>query len=297
MSASAYNYETVKVSFPAEFVAHVELNRPKKLNAINDTMWTDIGAVFNQLRDDEDVRAIVLSGSGRCFTSGLDLFSLNLPIVPDDASRTAFKARPYIKASSRTLGSINYTPIPSPPHPLSKLQDSLTAIEICDKAVVAAIHGPCIGGGIDITTACDIRYASKDAYFSVKEVDIGLAADVGSLQRLPKVVGNIGWVRELCLTGRNFDSKEALEQGFISKVVDDHKAVLAAAIATATLIAEKSPVAAIGTKHILNYSRDHTVQEGLDYVATWNQVMLTTPDLPKAAAAQMSKTKAVFAKL
>ncbi|KAG9070291.1 putative enoyl CoA hydratase [Linnemannia hyalina] len=273
MSASAYNYETVKVSFPAQFVAHVELNRPKKLNAINDTMWTDIGAVFNQLRDDEDVRAIVLSGSGRCFTSGLDLFSLNLPVVPDDASRTAFK----------------------------KLQDSLTAIEICDKAVVAAIHGPCIGGGIDITTACDIRYASKDAYFSVKEVDIGLAADVGSLQRLPKVVGNIGWVRELCLTGRKyvlgFDSKEALEQGFISKVVDDHKAVLAAALATATLIAEKSPVAAIGTKHILNYSRDHTVQEGLDYVATWNQVMLTTPDLPNAAAAQMSKTKAVFAKL
>ncbi|KAF9325462.1 ClpP/crotonase-like domain-containing protein [Linnemannia elongata] len=275
MSASAYNYETVKVSFPAEFVAHVELNRPKKLNAINDTMWTDIGAVFNQLRDDENVRAIVLSGSGRCFTSGLDLFSLNLPVVPDDPSRTAFKVRPYIK----------------------KLQDSLTAIEICDKAVVAAVHGPCIGGGIDITTACDIRYASKDAYFSVKEVDIGLAADVGTLQRLPKVVGNIGWVRELCLTGRNFDSKEALEQGFVSKVVDDHKAVLAAALATATLIAQKSPVAAIGTKHILNYSRDHTVQEGLDYVATWNQVMLTTPDLPTAAAAQMSKTKAVFAKL
>ncbi|KAF9282971.1 putative enoyl CoA hydratase [Linnemannia elongata] len=275
MSASAYNYETVKVSFPSEFVAHVELNRPKKLNAINDTMWTDIGAVFNQLRDDENVRAIVLSGSGRCFTSGLDLFSLNLPVVPDDPSRTAFKVRPYIK----------------------KLQDSLTAIEICDKAVVAAVHGPCIGGGIDITTACDIRYASKDAYFSVKEVDIGLAADVGTLQRLPKVVGNIGWVRELCLTGRNFDSKEALEQGFVSKVVDDHKAVLAAALATATLIAQKSPVAAIGTKHILNYSRDHTVQEGLDYVATWNQVMLTTPDLPTAAAAQMSKTKAVFAKL
>ncbi|KAG0219480.1 putative enoyl CoA hydratase [Mortierella sp. NVP41] len=179
----------------------------------------------------------------------------------------------------------------------NKLQDSLTAIEICDKAVVAAIHGPCIGGGIDITTACDIRYASKDAYFSVKEVDIGLAADVGSLQRLPKVVGNISWVRELCLTGRNFDSKEALEQGFISKVLPDYAAVVAEAIATAKVIAEKSPVAAIGTKHILNYSRDHTVQEGLDYVATWNQVMLTTPDLPTAAAAAFQKKTAVFAKL
>ncbi|KAF9574076.1 putative enoyl CoA hydratase [Mortierella alpina] len=270
-----YKFETIKVSFPAPFVAHVELNRPKKLNAINDPMWTEIGEVFNTLRDDEDVRAIVLSGSGRCFTSGLDLFSLNLPIVEDDASRTAFKIRPYIR----------------------KLQASLSAIELCDKAVVAAIHGPCIGGGIDIITACDIRYASKDAYFSVKEIDIGLAADVGTLQRLPKVVGNISWVRELCLTGRNFDAAEALEYGFISKLLPDPAKVLSEALATATTIAEKSPVAAIGTKHMLNYSRDHTVQEGLDYMAAWNMVMLTTPDLPAAAAANMQKTKAVFAKL
>ncbi|KAF9190292.1 hypothetical protein BGZ51_006810 [Haplosporangium sp. Z 767] len=270
-----YSFETVKVSFPAPFVAHVELNRPKKLNAINGQMWADIRSVFDVLRDDPDVRSIVLSGSGRCFTSGLDLFSLELPVVEDDPSRSAFKIRPYIK----------------------KLQDSLSAIELCDKAVIAAIHGPCIGGGIDITTACDIRYASKDAYFSVKEVDIGLAADVGTLQRLPKVVGNISWVRELCLTGRNFDANEALHYGFISKLAPDAAQVLSEAIATATLIAEKSPVAAIGTKHLLNYSRDHSVQEGLNYTAAWNMVMLTTPDLPTAAAAQMQKKKANFAKL
>ncbi|GJJ72197.1 Delta3,5-Delta2,4-dienoyl-CoA isomerase [Entomortierella parvispora] len=270
-----YKFETLKVTFPAPFVAHVELNRPKKLNAIDTAMWADIRSVFDTLRDDPEVRAIVLSGSGRCFTSGLDLFSMNLPIVEDDASRTAFKIRPYLR----------------------NLQASLSSIELCDKAVVAAIHGPCIGGGIDITTACDIRYASKDAYFSVKEVDIGLAADVGTLQRLPKVVGDGSWVRELCLTGRNFDAKEALEHGFISKLVEDPAKVLAEAIATATLIAEKSPVAAIGTKHLLNYSRDHGVQEGLDYTAAWNMVMLTTPDLPAAAAAHMQKTKATFAKL
>ncbi|KAG0329455.1 putative enoyl CoA hydratase [Dissophora globulifera] len=270
-----YTFETVKVSFPAPFVAHVELNRPKKLNAINDAMWADIGSVFNTLRDDPEVRAIVLSGSGRCFSSGIDLFSLNLPVVPDDASRTAFKIRPHLKA----------------------LQDSLTAIELCDKAVVAAIHGPCIGGGIDITSACDIRYASKDAYFSVKEVDIGMAADVGTLQRLPKVVGNISWIRELCLTGRNFNADEALTYGFISKLLPDPEKVLAEALATATLIAEKSPVASIGTKHLLNYSRDHTVQEGLNYTMAWNMVMLTSPDLPTAASANMQKKKAVFAKL
>ncbi|KAF9914724.1 hypothetical protein BX616_007694 [Lobosporangium transversale] len=270
-----YSFETIKVTFPSPFVAHVELNRPKKLNAINGAMWADIRSVFDTLRDDPDVRAIVLSGSGRGFTSGLDLFSLELPTVEGDPSRTAFKIRPYVKS----------------------LQDSLSAIERCDKAVVAAIHGPCIGGGIDITTACDIRYASKDAFFSVKEVDIGLAADVGTLQRLPKVVGNNSWVRELCLTGRNFDAKEALEYGFISKLFPEPANVLEEALATAKFIAEKSPVAAIGTKHLLNYSRDHTVQEGLDYTAAWNMVMLTTPDLPEAAAANMQKKKATFAKL
>ncbi|KFH65469.1 hypothetical protein MVEG_08947 [Podila verticillata NRRL 6337] len=270
-----YTFETVKVSFPSPFVAHVELNRPKKMNAINGQMWKDIRSVFDTLKYDEDVRAIVLSGAGRAFTSGIDLFSLELPVVEDDASRTAFKIRPYLKS----------------------LQDSLSAIELCDKAVVAAIHGPCIGGGIDISSACDIRYASKESYFSVKEVDIGLAADVGTLQRLPKVVGNISWVRELCLTGRNFDAAEALEFGYISKVLPDPAKVLSEALATATLIAEKSPVATIGTKHLLNYSRDHSVQEGLDYTAAWNMVMLTSPDLPTAAAANMQKTKPTFAKL
>ncbi|KAG0020303.1 putative enoyl CoA hydratase [Entomortierella chlamydospora] len=270
-----YNFETVKVSFPVPFVAHVELNRPKKLNAINNSMWADIRSVFDTLRDDENVRAVGLSGSGRCFTAGLDLMSLGLPIVEDDPSRTSFKIRPFVKS----------------------LQDSLSAIELCHKPVIAAIHGPCIGGGIDITTACDIRYASKDAYFSVKEVDIGLAADVGTLQRLPKVVGNISWVRELCFTGRNFDANEALEYGFISKLFPDPAKVLSEALATAAFIAEKSPVAAQGTKHILNFSRDHTVQEGLDYTALWNSVMLTSPDLPTAAAASMQKSKPTFAKL
>ncbi|KAG0004440.1 hypothetical protein BGZ65_000364 [Modicella reniformis] len=275
LSMPEYKFETIQVTFPIPFVAHVELSRAKKMNAINSAMWVDIRSVFDTLRDDPDVRAIVLSGAGRCFTSGLDMFSLNLPVVEDDPSRTAFKIRLFLKA----------------------LQDSLSAIERCDKAVIAAIHGPCIGGGIDISTACDIRYASKDAYFSVKEVDIGLAADVGTLQRLPKVVGNISWVRELCLTARNFDANEALEFGFISKILPDHAKVLEAAIATATLIAEKSPIAVNGTKHLLNYSRDHSVQEGLDYTAAWNMVMLTTPDLPTAAAASMQKQKPTFAKL
>ncbi|KAF8984946.1 hypothetical protein BGZ46_006433 [Entomortierella lignicola] len=270
-----YTFETIKVSFPATFVAHVELNRPKKLNSMTSAMWVDIRNVFDTLRDDSDVRVIVLSGSGRCFTSGLDITSLNLPLVEDDASRSSFKIRPFVKV----------------------LQDSLSAIELCGKPVIAAIHGFCIGGGIDISTACDIRYASKDAQFSVKEVDIGMAADVGTLQRLPKVVGNISWIRELSFTGRYFDGNEALEHGLISKLLPDPTTLFAEALATAQLIAEKSPVAVQGTKHLLNFSRDHTVQQGLDYTALWNSVMLTSPDVPAAAVAHMQKVKPTFAKL
>ncbi|KAF9439349.1 hypothetical protein BGZ76_000010 [Entomortierella beljakovae] len=270
-----YNFETVKVTFTSPFVAHVELNRPKKLNSMNGTMWTDIRDVFRTLHGDEDVRAVVISGVGRCFTTGLDVVSLSLPLVDDDAARSAFGIRQVVK----------------------RLQDCLSAIELCEKPVIAAIHGYCIGGGIDLSSACDIRYAAKDALFSIKEVDIGMAADVGTLQRFPKVVGNNSWVRELCYTGRNFDANEAAHYGYVSKVLPDHASLIAEALATATFIAEKSPVAVQGTKHNLNYSRDHTVQEGLDYMALWNASMLNGPDLPNGAAANMQKKKITFAKL
>ncbi|KAJ3103193.1 putative enoyl CoA hydratase [Phlyctochytrium planicorne] len=267
-------FETLRVS-RKENVVHVELNRPKKLNAMNSVFWKEMRKCFAEIRDDKEVLAVVISG-GECkgFTAGLDLADGMLSLEGEPA-RVAMRILPEIEA----------------------LQQSFTAIEESGKAVIAAVHGFCIGGGIDLITACDIRLCSADAVFSVKEVDIGLAADVGTLQRLPKVVGNQSWVREVCLTARNFGAAEALTVGLVSKVLSSKAEVIEEAMKIATIIAAKSPIATIGTKRVLNYSRDHTVAEGLHYVALWNSVMLNTEDVPVAATATLSKQNPKFAKL
>uniref|UniRef100_T1JKI9 Delta(3,5)-Delta(2,4)-dienoyl-CoA isomerase, mitochondrial n=1 Tax=Strigamia maritima TaxID=126957 RepID=T1JKI9_STRMM len=181
---------------------------------------------------------------------------------------------------------------------VSDYQSSFTAIENCNKPVIAAIHGACIGGGVDMVTACDIRYCTQDAWFQIKEVDIGLAADVGTLQRLPKIVGNDGLVRELSYTARKFYANEAAQIGMVNRILPSKEDLLLCAFETAILIASKSPVAVQGTKIHLNYSRDHTVQEGLDYMANWNMTHLLSEDLMKAAMAAATKANdpPIFAK-
>ncbi|XP_043202087.1 delta(3,5)-Delta(2,4)-dienoyl-CoA isomerase, mitochondrial-like, partial [Amphibalanus amphitrite] len=159
----------------------------------------------------------------------------------------------------------------------------------CRKPVVAAIHGGCVGGGVDLVTAADIRLCSQDAFFQVKEVDIGLAADVGTLQRLPKVIGSRSLVNELCLTARRLGSQEALQCGLVSRVLSDRHSLTAAALSLAATIASKSPVAVQSTKLNLTYSRDHSVQEGLDHMVAWNGVMLQSEDIMKAATAAMDR--------
>ncbi|CEJ01927.1 hypothetical protein RMCBS344292_15947 [Rhizopus microsporus] len=171
--SSKYQYETVKVDLLPDGVAHVQLNRPKRLNTLNPQMVVDIRQLFTEIADDNNVLSIVISGAGRVFTAGLDCEA-------EDIARKVYRTRPFVK----------------------NFQDAFTAIERCPKPVIAAIHGACIGGGVDLITACDIRYCTKDAFFSVKEVDVGLAADVGTLQRLPKVIGNHSLVRELCYSAR-----------------------------------------------------------------------------------------------
>lgn len=168
---------------------------------------------------------------------------------------------------------------------IQEFQDALTQMERCHKPVVAAIHNVAYGLAVDILSAVDIRFASEDVRFSIREVDAGLAADIGTLQRFPKIVGNDSWVRELAFTGREFDAKEALQFGFISKIVPGGKdGVFAEAIKTATMLAEKSPVALRNTKHLLLHSRDHTVQEGLTYTAVLNGAGLQAGDIPEAVS-------------
>ncbi|XP_033735839.1 delta(3,5)-Delta(2,4)-dienoyl-CoA isomerase, mitochondrial-like [Pecten maximus] len=277
-ATSKYNFETLKVTQPKEFVTQVELNRPKQLNAMNKAFWSEMRTCFQQLNSDSDCRVIVLSGSGRVFTAGLDLTDLDTVAVMQsdlDPSRKAFALR----------GTI------------ADFQEAFTVIEKCTKPVIAAIHNACIGGGIDMTSACDIRYATQDSFFQIKEVDIGLAADVGTLQRFPKIVGNDSLVRELTYTARRFYSDEAKEIGFISRIFPDKDSMIAVAMETAELIASKSPVAVQGSKVSLVYSRDHSVREGLEHVAVWNQGMIQSEDIMKAVVAGMEKKTAKFSKL
>ncbi|GAA6064711.1 hypothetical protein JCM10212_001616, partial [Sporobolomyces blumeae] len=267
MSAS-YSTPQVSCTFPKPSVLLVELNRPP-VNAFNTQLWIDLASAFDHAATDPDVRAIVLSSKlEKGFTAGLDLTESNLNTKGTDPARTALLLKPYI----------------------ALLQRSVSSIQNCDKPVIAATHGICLGAGIDLISACDVRYCSDKTVFSIKEVDIGLAADVGSLQRLPKTTGNSSLLYELALTARNFGPSEAVQLGLVSKVVAQatqpgrgaRQDVLEEALRTAELIASKSPIATLSTKHLLNYSREHTVQEGLDYTTVWNMAMLQAEDIPQA---------------
>lgn len=166
---------------------------------------------------------------------------------------------------------------------IREFQDALTQMEKCHKPVIAAVHNVAYGLAVDLLSAVDVRFAADDVRFSVKEVDAGLAADIGTLQRFPKIVGNDSWVRELTYTGREFDAKEALQHGFVSKIVPGGKeAVFKEAIKTATIMAEKSPVALRLTKQTLLHSRDHSVQDGLEYIAALNGAGLQSHEIPEA---------------
>lgn len=255
-------------------VAEVSLNRPDKANALNEKLWFEVEAAFHWADETPDVRAVILRSEGSRFCSGIDF-----EFVQSIGQR--IEALPEGRRQEQLLAIIR------------SLQKSFTRIETCRKPVIAAIQGVCYGGGIDLITACDIRHASADATFSVKEVDLGIVADIGTLQRLPKIVGE-GRAREWALTGKVFKADEAQHGGLINTVTTDPQSLLALAREQAAMIAEKSPLAVRGTKQILNYSRDHSVAEGLDYVSTWNAGMLMSLDLKLSVEAAMTRKKPVY---
>jgi enoyl-CoA hydratase/carnithine racemase len=173
------------------------------------------------------------------------------------------------------------------------LQDTLTSLERCRKPVLAAIHGACVGGGVDLIACADMRYCAADASFSVKEIDLGMVADVGSLQRLPKLIGD-GMVRELAYTGRTFSAAEAQQLRLVNRVFDSRDALLTGVREIASTIAAKSPLSVRGVKEMITYARDHSVADGLNYVATWNAAMLMSNDLQEAMMSHMGKRKPSF---
>jgi len=266
------HYQAFEVQ-ASEGVGHVRINRPAKANAMDAAFWAEIPQVFEALDDDPNVRVIILSGAGKHFSAGIDL-GLLAAIAGElgrDAGRNARQLRRRI----------------------TQMQQAFNALEACSKPVLAAIHGYCLGAGIDLIAACDLRYAAADAQFSIKEIDMGMVADVGTLQRLPHLIG-AGMLRELAFTGRHFDAAEALRIGLVNQVHADSASLLSAVQALAVEIAGKSPLAVSGTKRMLNYMRDHSVADGLDYVATWNAAMLQAPDVQLALGASLSKTTPRF---
>lgn len=250
-------------------IATIRLNRPDRANAINEPMWQELRGAFAWADAASEVRVVVLGGDGRNFCSGIDLSML--------ASVDARLAQPDPARRHEGLRRL-----------ILDLQDCLSAVERCRKPVLAAIQGGCIGAGVDLVSCCDARYAAADAQFSVREIDLAMVADVGTLQRLPRLIAD-GLARELAYTGRDVDAAEAQRCGLVNRVFASPQALHEGVLAIARQIAEKSPLAIRGTKEMLNYGRDHSVADGLDHVATWNAAMLMSADLAEAMRALREK--------
>lgn len=296
---STTKFETLCVKFPKPFVAAVEFNRPERLNAFSKQMWEEIGLCFEGLGRNQDCRSIVLSANGKHFTAGIDLLDMlatgqQLADIEDLARKGKFfeimikkYQVSFFFSEFQLISKIQFI-----------FQDSISSLENCDKPVIVCVHQACVGAGVDLITAADIRYCTKDAWFQVKEVDIGMAADVGTLQRLPKVIGNQSLVRELCFTARKMKSDEARAEGLVSRVFDTKESMLEEAIKLAELIASKSPLAVQATKRNIVYSMDRTNQDGLDQIREINKLNLQSEDFVNACIAQQSKDEMpIFAKL
>ena len=271
-------YTTIRIDRRGH-VAEVVLNTPDRLNAMSIKFFHEIKAAFEQLDLDPEIRAVVIWAEGRLFTAGLDLKEAASGILGGNAGN----------GGGRSLGARNYAFYRT----IKELQDCFTAIAQCRKPVIAAIHGKCIGGGVDLITACDIRVCSADASFSIYETKIAIVADVGTLQRITPIVGK-GMAREMALTGRFLPADRALSCGLVNEVHADKNALLAGARAMADEIAANSPLAVQGVKAVLDYSDEHSTAEGLEYVAQWNSSFVQTNDVTEAVSAFIEKRPPVF---
>jgi len=258
----------------ADHVAHVRLSRPDELNTMVPEFWQELPEIVDGISDDGSARVIVLSSTGRHFTAGMDLsvFSDDSSLLGDgsDGPTEMGRQRARLKLTVR------------------KLQDSFTALERARMPVLAAIQGGCIGGGVDMVTAADCRYATADAFFCIQEINIGMTADVGTLQRLPKLIPE-GVVREYAYTGRRMPASRAHELGLVNEVFDSHDDLLAGVHQIAAEIAANSPLAVWGSKESINYSRDHSVADSLEQIATWQTGMFQPHDMLESFSAKADK--------
>ncbi len=259
-----HTYECVDLEV-TDHIATVTLSRPEKRNTMTLAFFKEIMSIFETLDADETVRVVLIKAQGKSFTAGLDLMEA-----------ASFWQEP----SARSRHALRAT--------IMELQRSFTAIERCRKPVLCAIHSHCIGGGVDLAAACDIRAASKDAVFSIRETRMAMVADLGTLQRISSIIGH-GWARYLALTGRDFDAALALKIGFVTEVYENSQALHQGMHGLAREIAALSPLAVQGVKETMNFSRDYGVAAGLEYVAQKNAALLPSEDLMEAFKAFVEK--------
>jgi enoyl-CoA hydratase len=276
-----FDSPVLRIEEGGEGVATLWLDRAEARNAMGVDLWRDLPRAMAVLSGDNDVRAVVVAAQGPHFSVGLDLKAMGSRLT-GGGSGGGGGGNPSMAARARSGRT-----------EVLRLQDAITAVARCPKPVLAAVHGYCIGGGVDLIAACDIRLASVDAVFSVREAKMAIVADLGSLQRLPAIIGG-GHLAELAFTGKDISAERAKEIGLVNDLAADAEGVQKAAHALALEIAANSPIAVQGTKAVLAANEGRTVAEGLDYVATWNAGMLASDDLTEAVTAFMEKRAPKF---
>jgi enoyl-CoA hydratase len=256
-----------------EGIAHVQLNCPDTLNSMTEAFWRELPVLVRAIDRAAAARVIVISSTGRHFSAGMDLsVFMNMG--------SSFDGEPARRGENFRRWVL-------------ELQGSFNALEEARIPVLVAVQGACVGGAVDMISACCSRYCTSNAYFNIKETEIGMTADVGTLQRLPHLIPQ-GLVRELAYTSRKLHADEALRCGLVNQVFDTQEEMLEGVMLIAKRIASNSPVAVAGTKHQLNYTRDHSVTDSLDYMATWQSGMFQMPDIEEAMTAAMEKRQAIY---
>jgi enoyl-CoA hydratase len=251
-------------------IAHIVLNRPEAFNSMPRAFWNELPEIVRDIDENAKARVIVVSSSGKHFTAGMDL-----SVFTDGEGVAASGGDPYARAEAFRQFVLT-------------LQNTFSCFDNARIPVIAAIQGGCIGAGVDMTSACDIRYTTEDAFFQIAEINIGMTADVGTFPRLCKLIPE-GWVRELAYGGRRLPAAKAKEIGLVNDVFATQDAMMAHVMELAAEIASKSPVAVAGSKRMINHARDHSIADGLDYIATWQAGMFSPSHMMEALAAKAQK--------
>ena len=272
-------YESFKLEIESN-IANIILSRPEQLNSMSRKFWVELPEILEEVNRNSEIRVLIISSTGKHFCAGMDLSAFDNGVANIPKEKRPDNAR---------IGEALY-------RSAKELQEYISKLEKIRVPVIAAIHGGCIGGAVDLVTACDIRLATSDAFFCIQEINIGMAADVGTLQRLPRIIPD-SKMRELAYTGRRMLADEAKESGLVSDVYNSQEEMVNAAKEMANEIAKKSPIAIYGLKALMIYSRDHTITDSLDFNALWSGAMLSQRDMEEAIKAFVEKREATFGKM